>query len=84
MLAHSKIQANAQAGQKIFWREDAKIEAIVHAQIAVINHWTGEAQLAIAREIDNGIFTIATTNADFQFDLNSFIIFSLLIFIKLC
>jgi hypothetical protein len=37
------------------------------AQIALIIHWSGVAQLAIARDKDKGILTIATTIPDFRF-----------------
>jgi len=68
MLADNSIPVSAPAGPKILNPLDANIAAINDDQIAVISPCTGLAPLAIAREIDNGIVTIATTSPDFRFD----------------
>lgn len=68
ILAHNKIPLRAPAGQKTLKLLEANIDAISEDQIAVISHWIGVAPLAIAREMESGIVTIATTNPDFRFD----------------
>lgn len=68
ILADNKIPVNAPAGPKTLYPLDANIAAINDDQIAVINPCTGVAPLAIAREIESGIVTIATTRPDFRLD----------------
>lgn len=68
-LAESKIPVKAPAGPKMLCLLEANIEAINDDQIAVMSHCTGVAPLAIAKEIESGIVTIATTSPDFRFDL---------------
>lgn len=68
ILADNKIHVNAPAGPKTLYPLDANIAAINDDQIAVMSPCTGVAPLAIAREIESGMVTIATTNPDFRFD----------------
>ncbi len=70
MLALRRIHVSAPAGQKILNWLDANNDAIRLAQIAVIKPCTGVAQLAIAKDMESGIVTIATTSPDFRFPLN--------------
>jgi len=64
----NKIEDKAPATPNILWLLEANIEAIIQAHIPVISHCKGVAQLATAKDIDNGIFIIATVNQAFQFD----------------
>ena len=68
ILADNNIPVKAPAGPKILYPLDANIAAINDDQIAVMSPCTGVAPLAIAREIESGIVTIATTRPDFRFD----------------
>jgi hypothetical protein len=49
------------------------MDANIHHQIQVSNHCRGVAPEATAREIDKGMFIIATLNQAFQFSLTFFI-----------
>ena len=56
------IELKAQATQKILCWLEAKKAAIIQAQIQVIIHCNGVAQEATAKDIDKGIFIIATVS----------------------
>ena len=66
----SKIPDKAPAGPKILYWLEAKIAAIAIAQMALMIPCNGVAQLAIAKERDKGILTIATTRPDFRLFLH--------------
>lgn len=68
---HIKIPDKAHAGPNILCLLDPNIAAIPIAHIALINHCIGLHPLAIAKDIESGIETTATTNPDFQFFLIS-------------
>jgi len=70
-----RIPLSAPAGQKILWRLDAKIDAISQARTAVSSPWMGVPPLAMARDMESGMFTMATINAAFRFCQTSFVIF---------
>lgn len=58
----SIIELKAQATQKTLYLLEAKIDAIIVHQTHVIIHCVGVAQDATAKEIDKGMFIIATVS----------------------
>ena len=84
ILAHNNIPLNAHAGPKILNPLEAKMAAMSDDQIAVINPCTGLAPLAIAREIESGMVTIATTSPDFRLCLKLSKISLVFTFIIIC
>ncbi len=53
----------------LYWL-DAKIAENIPAQIPVRSHWSGVAPLATARDIESGMFIIATVRPLFQLFFN--------------
>lgn len=72
-----RIHDSAHATQKILYELDANNAAKIPHQIQVRSHWSGEAPDATARDMDRGMFIIATVSPGFQF----FLIFGIEIFI---